>query len=116
MGTQPLLRTSQSSGFSHNGATLHGLQGAQRFPEPTQLNSEPVAIADQPIVSSKSFSKRIKSQIENLPTFTQKDLMNTGRVLVEILVFCIDSPIFLCIIYDYYKNKIMQSKKEKKKK
>ena len=54
--TQPLLRTSQSSGFSHNGATLHGLQGAQRFPEPTQLNSEPVAIADQPIVSSKVIS------------------------------------------------------------
>merc|ERR1711942_559680 len=66
-----------------------------------------------PFLKSKSFSKQIKSQIENLPTFTQKDLMNTGRVLVEILVFCIDSPIFLCIIYDYYNNKIMQSKKKK---
>jgi len=54
--TQPLLRTPQSSGFSHNGATLHGLQGAQRFPQPTQLNSEPVAVADQPIVSSKVIS------------------------------------------------------------
>jgi len=53
---QPLLRTPQSSGFSHNGATLHGLQGAQRFPQPTQLNSEPVAVADQPIVSSKVIS------------------------------------------------------------
>merc|ERR1711970_1710464 len=46
----------ESSGFSHNGATLHGLQGAQRFPQPTQLNSEPVAVADQPIVSSKVIS------------------------------------------------------------
>merc|ERR1711887_313254 len=53
---QPLLRAPQSSGFSHNGATLHGLQGAQRFPQPTQLNSEPVAVADQPIVSSKVIS------------------------------------------------------------
>merc|ERR1711970_1003102 len=53
---QPLLRTPQSSGFSHNGATLHGLQGAQIFPQPTQLNSEPVAVADQPIVSSKVIS------------------------------------------------------------
>merc|ERR1711970_367299 len=94
---QPLLRTPQSSGFSHNGATLHGLQGAQRFPQPTQLNSEPAAVADQPIVSSKllataqtlstmkhsidietpflkgkSFNKQIKSQIENPSTFNLK--------------------------------------------
>jgi len=54
--TQPLLRTPQSSGFSHNGATLHGLQGAQRFPQPTQLKSEPVVVADQPTVSSKVIS------------------------------------------------------------
>merc|ERR1711887_154589 len=53
---QPLLRAPQSSGFSHNGATLHGLQGAQRFPQPTQLNSESVAVADQPTVSSKVIS------------------------------------------------------------